>query len=132
MRQRKMTTLNGRIAGNITYIRTIEDCIRATNKYTKGVFGKKVQHPIQGDGFPSKLLIEYYEVYPNTELSWDMPADTAWAWVWGDERHIDVLFKYDYRNNSASVEVQGGSKAVKELAVAIPGLDTILNEREDK
>jgi len=112
--------------GDILSVRAVEDCIRATRKYTKGVFSRKVKHPIQGEDFPSRLLTEYYEVYPDTEVSWDMPAAKAWAWVWGDVTRIDVRFSYDYREDKARVVVYGGEEAVRELASGIPGFATAL------
>jgi len=113
---------------SILLVRDLEDTIRATRKYTKGAFSRatKPQQPIQGDQFPSKVLTEYYEVYPDLELSWGMFATDAWAWVWGDVMHIDVLFLYDYRDNKAKVTVHGGEGAVKELANGIPGFRAAL------
>ena len=119
------------LTSNIANIRDIEDCIRATKKYTKGVFHKKVEHPIQGAEFPSKVITEYYEVYPNVELSWDMPAGQAWALVWGDEVHIDIFFKYDYRVNRASVRVQDGNGNLRELNNAIPGFSKALEKAHE-
>jgi len=112
--------------GNIACVRDVEDCIRATKKYTKGAFRKEIQHPIQGGEFPSKQITEHYEVYPDTELSWDMSASEAWAWVWGDVSHIDVVFRYDYQKNWASVTVKAGREAVIELARAIPNFSDTL------
>ena len=119
--------------GSILAIRAVEDSIRATRKYTKGAFSRAAVHPdqmapIQGADFPSRLLTEYYEVYPDMELSWDMPASKAWEWVWGDTIHIDIRFQYDYRQNSAKVIVLGGRKAVSELSRGIPGFARALNE----
>lgn len=109
-------------AGSILAIRAIEDCIRSTNKYTKGVFRRKVEHPIQGAEFPSRVITEYYEVYPDMELSWDMPASDAWAWVWGDTPHVDVWFHYNYNKNSARMEVGGNNGVVEMLKGGVPGL----------
>ena len=107
--------------GNIIAVREVEDAIRATKKYTKGAFSKPAQHPIQGEEFPSRALTEYYEVYPDTELGWDMPASEGWAWIWGDIPHIDVLFKYNYQRNKAMVIIHGGNGVVKLLGEGIPG-----------
>jgi len=107
--------------GDILAVRSLEDAIRATKKYTKGAFSKATSHPIQGEQFPSKVLTEYYEVYPDLELDWGMRATDAWAWVWGDMTHIDVVFLYDYRDNKARVTVHGGEGAVRELITGIPG-----------
>ena len=113
--------MKSEFAGNIVSVRAVEDCIRATKKYTKGVFRKQVQHPIQGEDFPSKVLIEFYEVYPDVEVSWNMPVGKALDWLWGDVACIDVLFKYDYRVNKAEVVIKDGAVAVKKLAEGIPG-----------
>ena len=112
--------------GDILSVRTVEDCIRATRKYTKGAFSRVVKHPVQGDDFPSKVLTEYYEVYPDTEIGWDMSAAVAWAWVWGDVTRIDVRFYYDYRANQARVIVYGGETALRELAAGISGFKDAL------
>jgi len=126
MRQKRRMKNGSEFTSNIVNIRAIEDCIRATNKYTKGIFRRRTQHPIQGEDFPSRVLNEYYEVYPDTELSWDMPASEAWAWVWGDVPHYDVWFTYDYRTNKASVIVKDGVGAVKKLAQSIPNFSDTL------
>jgi len=106
--------------GTIIAVRAVEDCIRATKKYTEGIGTVRKRHPIQGEDFPSKMFCKYYEVYPDMELSWDMPAGVALDWLWGETPCIDVLFNYDYRANKASVIVQDGSRAVQELTKAIP------------
>ena len=126
MRENRRTQNGTTFTGNIVNVRAVEDCIRATKKFTKGAFKSEVHHPTQGDEFPSKVLTEYYEVYPETELSWDMLATVAWAWVWGNETHIDVLFKYDYRMNRASVIIKNGHESVRKLAKGIPGFSEAL------
>jgi len=113
--------LRTEFVGSIATVREVEDCIRATKKYTKGAFRRPVTHPIQGEGFPSRTLTEYYETYPDLELSWDMSASDAWAWVWGDVAHIDVLFQYDYRANRGKVIVHGNDGVVNILRENIPG-----------
>lgn len=112
--------------GNISQVRDIEDCIRATRKYTKGIFSKRVDYPLQGDGFPSRSLTEYYEVYPDTELSWDMPAGVALDWLWGDVPHVDVFFKYIYQTNKACVVIYGSQGDLAVLEAGIPGLGEAL------
>lgn len=112
---------------SILLVRDLEDTIRATKKYTKGAFSKAVSHPIQGEGqFPSRVLTEYYEVYPDLEIGWDMRAGDAWAWVWGDVVHIDIRFVYDYKDNKARVTIFGGRNAMEKLKEGIPGFKAIL------
>jgi len=112
--------------GDILSVRALEDCIRATKKYTKGVFSRLAKHPVQGEDFPSKVLTEYYEVYPDTELHWDMPASDAWAWVWGDVPHIDVRFHYNYLRNRAMMVVYGDNGVLEMLKEGIPGFTDAL------
>jgi len=125
---------NYELVGSIESVRAIEDTIRATKKYTKGVFRKPVQHPIQGEDFPSKVLTEYYEVYPTIEVGWDMPAGTALDWLWGEKAsgekvpHIDVFFRYDYRNNKASVIIKNGINPTKLLEQYIPSFKETLSK----
>jgi len=114
--------------GSIAAVRDLEDCIRATKKYTKGAFSSPAKHPIQGEEFPSKMLTEYYEVYPDLELDWDMSATDAWAWVWGDVAHIDVLFRYNYNNNKARVVVRGGNGVVDLLKEGITNFSELLEK----
>lgn len=113
-------------ASNIANIRAIEDSIRATRRYTEGIGTMRKKHPIQGEEFPSKVFCKYYEVYPNTEICWDMPAGVALDWLWGETPKVDVLFKYDYRSNKASVLVIDGPTALKELEKGIPGFSEAL------
>jgi len=128
--------------GKILLVRVVEDTIRATRKYTKGAFSYGPRHPIQGAEFPSRVLTEYYEVYPNLEVGWDMDASRALSWLlgFGDTPYIDVRFEYDYRTDAAKVIVHGGEFAVRELTHGIPGFaealdqlegDTIHNERRN-
>lgn len=114
---------------SILLVRDLEDTIRATRKYTKGAFSKANKRPqrIQGEGqFPSRVLTEYYEVYPDLEIGWDMRAGDAWAWVWGDVVHIDIIFLYDYRENKAKVTIHGGKDAMEKLKEGIPGFKAML------
>lgn len=106
--------------GNIGSVRAVEDCIRATKKYSEGIRTMRKAHPIQGEDYPSKVFCKFYEVSPYTEISWDMPAGVAIDWLWGDVLLIDVTFMYDYRANRATVTVRDGPDAVKELNKAIP------------
>ena len=118
-------------AGNIVSVRAVEDCIRRSNKYTKGAFRKAAVHPVQGEDFPSHVLTEYYEVYPDTEISWDMPAGKAIDWLWGEVTHIDVLFWYSYPQNKGRVTVRGGHDAVIELKKGIKGLSLALQNVDE-
>ena len=110
-------------AGTIMEVRAVEDCIRATRKYTKGVLAKPRSHPIQGEEFPSHVFTEYYEVYPGMEVGWDMAAVDAWAWVWGDVPHIDMRFHYDYNRNKARITITGHHKTIKSLGKGVEGYD---------
>ena len=114
--------------GSILAVRAVEDTIRATRKYTKGAFTKPTQHPIQGEEFPSRVLTEYYEVYPDMEVGVDMSVWDFSDWVWGDTPHIDVLFKYNYQRDKAIVIIHGGNGVVKLLGEGIPGFDEALGK----
>ena len=128
MRLKKRVENGGELTGNIGDIRAVEDCIRSTKKYTEGIGTIRSKHPVQGEEFPSKVFVKHYEVYPNTEISWDMPAGIALDWLWHDVTCIDVTFKYDYRINKASVSVREGQKAVKELVRTIPDFGDALEK----
>jgi len=123
--------MRSEFVGSIIAVRAVEDTIRATKKYTKGAFKSPARHPIQGEDFPSRVLTEYYEVYPDTELGWDMPASDGWAWVWGDTPHIDVLFKYNYQRDKAIVIIHGGNGVVKLLGEGIPGFEEALGKVQE-
>lgn len=118
-------------SGNIQAVREVEDCIRATKKYTKGVFSRAKQHPVQGQDFPSKMITEYYEVYPDFDLGqikplWDAILDTS-DWLWGEVIHIDVIFKYDYRTNKAFIIIRGNKGVVDELSRGIPNFSEAMS-----
>lgn len=112
--------------GDILTVRAVEDCIRSTRKYTKGVFSKPVKHPIQGEEFQSRSLTEYYEVYPSLELGWDMSASDAWAWVWGDIEHIGIHLVYNYPSNRAWLILLGGNGSIVSMEEGIPGFSQAL------
>jgi hypothetical protein len=117
--------------GSILSVRAVEDTIRATRKYTKGAFKAPVQHPIQGEEFPSRVLTEYYEVYPDIESDkslWDMNIVDAAFWLAGETPHIDVLFKYNYQQDKAIVIIHGGNGVVKLLGEGIPGFGEALEK----
>ena len=105
--------------GDILSIRAVEDSIRVTKRYTEGVKTMRAKHPIQGEEFSSKVFCKYYEVYPNVDVS-KMSFGTIIEWLSGYKTHIDVVFSYDYRDNTASVIIEDGIIAVRELAKAIP------------
>jgi len=119
--------MKSEFTGNIVNIRAVEDAIRASRQYTEGLSSLLKRHPdpIQGDG-TSRVFHKHYEVYPGVEINWNMPANVAIDWLWGDTPRVDVVFRYDYRVNKASVVVMNGSIAVKELAKTIPGFSDAL------
>jgi len=116
--------------GDILTVRGVEDAIRVTKKYTKGAFRRPVQHPIQGEEFPSRLLVEYYEVYPFVEVDWNMLSSNFWSWIFGNVVCIDVRFQYDYRNNTAVVVIRGGPKSINHLCEGIPGFGNTIQHLE--
>jgi len=121
--------MRNEFTGDIVSVRAAEDCIRATHKYTEGV-ARFPSPPIQGDGFPSRALTKFYEVYPDLDLSehkpfWDAVM-AASDWLWGDTPHIDVHFRYNYTNNRAKMTVGGSNGAMKSLISAVPGLEKAL------
>lgn len=122
--------MRNEFTGCIIDVRAVEDSIRATKQYTKGAFTKEARHPIQGEDFPSRVLTEYYEVYPDMEIGWDMPASDWWAWVWGDTPHIDVRFLYNYNSNKSKVIVYGNNGVVNMLKESIPDFTKTLGKLE--
>ena len=118
--------MRNEFVGSIIAVREVEDTIRATKKYTKGAFSRKAHHPIQGEDFPSRVLTEYYEVYPDMEVSMDMDIIDATFWLAGEVPHIDVSFKYNYPRDKAILIVHGGNGVVKLLGEGIPGFKEAL------
>lgn len=118
------------VTGTILQLRGIEDCIRATKKYKEYIGTMRYHHPIQGAEFPSEKFTKSYEVYPDMEVSWDMPASQAMDWLWGDTIVVTVKFIYDYRNNEASMKIRNG--ALRELYQSIPGLKEEVQQIKDK
>ncbi len=112
--------------GNIEPVRAVEDAIRATRKYTEGVLTQRHRHPVQGSDFTSRSFWKHYEVYPETELSWDMPASAAMDWLWASVPCITVAFLYHYRDNKAWIIVKGGQTAILMLGKGIPGFSEAL------
>lgn len=111
--------------GNIMAVRAVEDSIRATKKY-KEYLGRRNQHPVQGENFSSEFFCKHYEVYPEMEVSLDMSIIDAIFWLGRGTPCIEVLFKYDYRVNKASVIVKDGVLAVRELSRGIPDFSDAL------
>jgi hypothetical protein len=108
--------------GWVTQVRAVEDIIRASKKYTKVVNVFKDSNEMQGKEFGSKVVTEKYEVYPDVKVEWDMPALKAWAGLlFAETKMIDVIFRYDYRDNQAQMKVVDGPDGVEELKKAIPG-----------
>ena len=116
------------IRGNILAIRSLEDCIRATKKYTEGIQTIRKTHPVQGEELPSRVFYKYYEVYPDMEVGLDMAVKDFADWVWGDTPCVDVMFHYDYRVNKASVLVKDGDGVIKKLMESIPGFGDALRD----
>lgn len=107
--------------GSIAEIRAIEDCIRATKKYTEGILSKKHPQQIQGEDFPSRVLTKHYEFYPNIpEISWNMPFNVALDWLFSDTPCIKVSFRYDYRTNNAIAIIQDDRDVII-LSQTVPG-----------
>ena len=125
MRQKRRLKNGCEYFGNILLIRAVEDSIRATKKYTEGVRTMRAKHPIQGEEFSSRAFCKYYEVYPDVDVS-RMSLGTVLEWLSGYKTHIDVVFSYDYRDNTASVIVADGVVAIRELARAIPNFSDAL------
>lgn len=112
---------NARITGNIDAVRRVEDCIRATRRYTKGIHLMEVKHPVQGEDFPSRKVCEFYEVYPDNDLTWDIPVGQAFKWAVGNFHTVKVTFTYDYRTNKAEIKTGRGEQDMQELRKKIPG-----------
>lgn len=113
--------------GNIVSVRAVEDSIRATKKYTEGIHTIHLKHPTQGS-FPSKAFWKYYEVYPDMEVGLDMPVGKGFELITGFTLCIDVLFRYDYRDNKASVRIKGGDVSLHKLSKTIPNFRATLEK----
>ncbi|MBU2249383.1 MAG: hypothetical protein KKD77_21725, partial [Gammaproteobacteria bacterium] len=120
-----MRKSNGReYRGTIVAVRAVEDSIRATKKYTEGIWTRRQKHPalrLQGEDFPSRAFRKYYEVYPQLDVSWEMLIDDFMDWLWADTPIVRVLLRYDYRSNHATLEIPSGGEGVKQLTKSIPG-----------
>src|SRR3990170_4746575 len=120
--------MRSEFVGSILSVRAVEDTIRATRRYTKGAFSTPTHHPIQGEDFPSRVVTEYYEVYPDMDVSLDMSIDAAIIWLAGETPHIDVYFKYNYLHNKAIIVVRGSNGVVDLLKGSIPGFGEALEK----
>lgn len=123
-----MSNNKSEYSGSILSVRAVEDSIRNAKKYTEGVLTMFKKHPVQGMDFPSPVFYKHYEVYPEVEVSLDMPVGKWFEWQWQNTPRITVLFHYDYRpeQNKAFIVVRDGMKGVKILADAIPGFSGAL------
>ena len=129
MRQSRRVKNGYEYSGDILLVRAVEDCIRATKRYTESIGTMRHKHPIQGEDFQSRVFCKRYEVFPDIDIdekmNWWKAALTTSDWLWGDNR-IDMLFNYDYRDNKASIVIEDGKTAIKELGQAIPGFSDAL------
>lgn len=118
--------------GTIMQMRAVEDTIRMSKKYTKGVFSRAAHHPVQGEDFPSRVLTEYYEVYPDmdNELSLSMSLIDAAFWLAGDTPHIDVRFRYNYQQDKGIVIIYGDKSIIQMLNDGIPGFEDAIKAIE--
>ena len=116
-----------KITGTIAEIRKLEDDIRATKRYTECLSMGKKNHPEQGCSEPSVAYSKKLEIYLDAdfqELDWDMDA-VAYIisrWNWFKSRATIVTFWYDYRNNTAKLEVKDQA-TLDRLYQIIPGFD---------
>jgi len=121
--------MRAEFTGNILTVRAVEDCIRATKKYSEGMLTRFSRHPvqpIQGEDFPSRVLTKYYEVYPEMEVGLDMSIIDAVFLQAGETPHVEVRFHYNYQRNRAMITVYGGDGVVELLEDGIPGLKEML------
>lgn len=112
---------------NIKCIRAIEDCIRATSKYTEYVRNSLNNHPIQGASHPSRVVTKHYEVTPEIEINWDMPVGHLGDWLMGETTIIDVTFNYNYNVNKGKLTILNGNNAMESLCSGIPGFEILMN-----
>jgi len=113
---------------SVALMRDVEDAIRASKKYTKylSLFSKHNNVKVQGDDFPSSVVTEHYEVYPDMQINWDMSIIDAIFWLGHGTRSIKVVFKYSYPTDRAWLVVDDGPEAIKELAQSITGFSEAL------
>ena len=120
--------MRNEFVGSILSVRAVEDTIRVTRKYTKGAFSTPAHYPIQGEDFASRVVTEYYEVYPDMDVNLDMSIIDAAVWLAGETPHIDVYFKYNYVRNKAIVIIHGNNGVTDLLKDGIPGFGEALGK----
>ena len=115
---------------DIFAIMDAENCIRASRKYTKKLYKRTHKHPIQGENIASIVFTEYYDVYPSMEcIGWNMKASDAFTWLLNKNiPHIDIRFRYNYRDNKGIMTIRGSTNGVMEdLIKGIPGFNETLH-----
>lgn len=110
------------ITSTIANIRTIEDAIRASKKYTEGLQTIRKVHPIQGEEYASRVFCKHYEVYPQVTVTWDMPVGVAMDWLWKDVECLYITFRYDYRSNIGTMICRDAEKDIARLSDTIIGV----------
>lgn len=105
--------------GSVVAVRAVEDCIRATGKYSKFQI---TETKVLGADFPSKVLTEHYEVYPklSTKFGGDVRFPEAVDLFIGESPTVIVKFKYNYREDTASVIIK---KGIPDIQLLIRGID---------
>lgn len=116
---------------NIAGVRSIEDAIRATRRYTEGLNTIIQHHPVQGTSVSSRAFAKCYEIYPDMVIGMDidisdLPVSDVIDWLWADTTCVNVRFWYDYRVNQATFKVIGGDESLQRLLKVIPGLLKLL------
>ncbi len=112
--------------GSILAVRAVENCIRATGKYTE--VGQRPSAAVQGDA-PSAVLTKHYRVRPDIDVEEMMSLGQAiwktFSWLSGES--IRIQFHYDYReDDKAKVTIEGGNGGVCALESGIPGFTAAL------
>ena len=105
------------VTGSIQQIRMLEDCIRATSRYTEGIFTEQKEHPIQGKEFASKAFCKVYEVYPDNEIPTFDSSIADLGNFLSNIRKLTVKFFYDYRSNKATVKTENNGIDVLEKVI---------------
>jgi len=118
-----------RIIGTIIEIRELENCIRATNRYTEFLFTEKHPKDTQGAGLPCMAFTRPLEVYLDAEFkdfNWnaDFYELVKNRWDWLRSKAVIVRFWYDYRDNKARMDVHS-QNTLNRLAAIIPGFERL-------